>query len=75
MQKHQDQNIINQNNYTLYASKGNGVVSWVTDLFHVISKVGQGVSLFLESIINFIITIKNNLSNDNEEEKTKPLFC
>jgi hypothetical protein len=38
--------------------------------------VGAGSIVVLESIATLLITIKNNLSNDIEEEKLqKPLFC
>jgi hypothetical protein len=47
-----------------------------TDLFSLLfKKWEQGSIVVLETISTLLITIKNNLSNDNEEEKTKPLFC
>jgi hypothetical protein len=45
-------------------------------LFSLLFQSGTGSIVVLESIATLLITIKNNLSNDIEEEKiTKPLFC
>jgi DNA-binding MltR family transcriptional regulator len=45
-----------------------------TDLFQLLFKMGKWFDCVFETVSK-LLTIKNNLSNDNEEEKiTKPLF-
>jgi hypothetical protein len=69
-------NIINQNNYTFIThQKVMDLNPEATDLFLLLfQKWEQGSIVVLETIASLLITIKNNLSNDNEEEKITKAF-
>jgi hypothetical protein len=69
-------NLINKNNYTfithhkLMELNPNPLI-----YFCCYSKMGKGSLAVLETVSKLLLTIKDSLSNDNEEEKiTKPLF-
>jgi hypothetical protein len=69
-------NVINKNNYTfithhkLMELNGGG-----TDLFQLLfQKWENGSIAVLETVSKLLLTIKNNLSNDNEEEKITKAF-
>ena len=68
--------IINQNNYTFIPHKK--VVELhetQNDLFHLLfQKWEKGSIAVLETISSLLLTIKSNLSNDNEEEKITKAF-
>jgi hypothetical protein len=69
-------NIINQNNYTFIThQKGMELNPEPTDLFLLLFKKWENGSItVLETISTLLLTIKNNLSNDNEEEKITKAF-
>ncbi|MBC5837326.1 PD-(D/E)XK nuclease family protein [Flavobacterium muglaense] len=69
-------NIINQNNYTFIThQKVIELNPEPTDLFALLfKKWEQGSIVVLETISTLLLTIKNNLSNDNEEEKITKAF-
>ena len=69
-------NIINQNNYTFIThQKVMELNPEPTDLFSLLfKKWEQGSIVVLETISTLLLTIKNNLSNDNEEEKITKAF-
>jgi hypothetical protein len=69
-------NIINQNNYTFIThQKVMELNPEPTDLFALLfKKWEQGSIVVLETISTLLLTIKNNLSNDNEEEKITKAF-
>lgn len=69
-------NIINKNNYTFITHKKLlELNSDPSDLFLLLFKKWENGSIaVLESISNLLQTIKNNLSNDNEEEKITKAF-
>ena len=69
-------NIINQNNYTFIThQKVMELNPEPTDLFLLLfKKWEQGSIAVLETISTLLLTIKNNLSNDNEEEKITKAF-
>jgi hypothetical protein len=68
--------IINQNNYTFIThQKVMELNPEPTDLFLLLfKKWEQGSIAVLETISELLLTIKNNLSNDNEEEKITKAF-
>ena len=68
--------IINQNNYTFITHQKVMELNPVpTDLFLLLfKKWEQGSIAVLETISELLLTIKNNLSNDNEEEKITKAF-
>ncbi|WP_418264282.1 PD-(D/E)XK nuclease family protein [Flavobacterium faecale] len=68
--------IINENNYTFIThQKVNELNTNPSDLFLLLfQKWENGCVAVLESVSNLLITIKNNLSNDNEEEKITKSF-
>jgi hypothetical protein len=45
-----------------------------TDLFQLLFQNGKMVRLPFETVSKLLLTIKNNLSNDNEEEKITKAF-
>ncbi|MFE3848186.1 PD-(D/E)XK nuclease family protein [Flavobacterium sp. LB3P45] len=69
-------NTINKNNYTFITHKKLLELNLdVSDLFLVLFKKWENGSIaVLESITNLLQTIKNNLSNDSEEEKITKAF-
>ena len=69
-------NIINQNNYTFIThQKVMELNPDPTDLFLLLfKKWEQGSIVVLETISALLLTIKKNLSNDNEEEKITKAF-
>jgi hypothetical protein len=69
-------NIINQNNYTFIThQKVMELNPEPTELFLLLfKKWEQGSIAVLETISNLLLTIKKNLSNDNEEEKITKAF-
>lgn len=69
-------NIINQNNYTFIThQKVMELNPEPTDLFLLLFKKWEhGSIVVLETISVLLLTIKNNLSNDNEEEKITKAF-
>lgn len=69
-------NIINQNNYTFIThQKAIELNLEPTDLFLLLFKKWENGSIsVLETISTLLLTIKNNLSNDNEEEKITKAF-
>ena len=69
-------NTINKNNYTFITHKKLLELNVdVSDLFLVLFKKWENGSIaVLESITNLLQTIKNNLSNDSEEEKITKAF-
>lgn len=68
--------IINQNNYTFIThQKLMELNPQPTDLFLLLFKKWDNGSIaVLETISELLLTIKNNLSNDNEEEKITKAF-
>ncbi|MCW2118344.1 PD-(D/E)XK nuclease family protein [Flavobacterium sp. 7A] len=68
--------IINENNYTFITHQKVMELSQnSTDLFLLLfQKWVKGSVAVLESVSQLLITIKNNLSNDNEEEKITKSF-
>ncbi|WP_369752950.1 PD-(D/E)XK nuclease family protein [Flavobacterium sp. WC2409] len=68
--------IINQNNYTFIThQKVMELNPEPTDLFLLLfKKWEQGSIAVLDTISGLLLTIKNNLSNDNEEEKITKAF-
>ena len=69
-------NIINQNNYTFIThQKVMELNPEPTDLFALLfKKWEQGSIVVLETISALLLTIKTNLSNDNDEEKITKAF-
>jgi hypothetical protein len=69
-------NTINQNNYTFIThQKLMELNDEPTDLFlQLFKKWEQGSIAVLETISSLLVTIKKNLSNDNEEEKITKAF-
>jgi hypothetical protein len=69
-------NIINQNNYTFITHhKLMELNSGPTDLFLLLfEKWEEGSIPVLETVSKLLLTIKDNLSNDNEEEKITKAF-
>ncbi|UQD55406.1 PD-(D/E)XK nuclease family protein [Flavobacterium sp. K5-23] len=69
-------NIINKNNYTFIThQKVMELNPEPTDLFLLLFKKWDSGSIaVLETISTLLLTIKNNLSNDNEEEKITKAF-
>ncbi|MFT7165153.1 MAG: hypothetical protein ACI9CZ_001742, partial [Flavobacterium sp.] len=69
-------NIINQNNYTFITHhKLMELNSGPTDLFLLLfEKWEKGSIPVLETVSKLLLTIKDNLSNDNEEEKITKAF-
>ena len=69
-------NIINQNNYTFIThQKVVELNPEPTDLFLLLFKKWENGSIpVLQTISTLLLTIKNNLSNDNEEEKITKAF-
>ena len=69
-------NVINQNNYTFITHhKLVELNPNPSDLFLLLfQKWERGSMAVLETISNLLLTIKNNLSNDNEEEKITKAF-
>jgi hypothetical protein len=45
-----------------------------TDLFLLLFQNGKRARLFLETVSKLLLTIKDSLSNDNEEEKITKAF-
>ncbi|SDX58131.1 PD-(D/E)XK nuclease family protein [Flavobacterium degerlachei] len=69
-------NIINQNNYTFIThQKVMELNPEPTDLFLLLfEKWEKGSIPVLQTVSNLLLTIKDNLSNDNEEEKITKAF-
>jgi hypothetical protein len=69
-------NIINKNNYTFITHhKLTELNPEPTDLFLLLFKKWEEGSIpVLETVSTLLLTIKNNLSNDNEEEKITKAF-
>jgi hypothetical protein len=67
-------NIINQNNYTFITH--HKLMELNPDPGFVSSAIenGKRFDLVLETVSNLLLTIKDNLSNDNEEEKITKAF-
>ncbi|GIZ07939.1 PD-(D/E)XK nuclease family protein [Flavobacterium sp. UMI-01] len=68
--------IINENNYTFITHQKMFDLNMApSDLFLLLfQKWEQGAVTVLESVATLLITIKNNLSNDNEEDKITKSF-
>ena len=69
-------NVINQNNYTFIThQKVMELNQEPTDLFLLLfQKWEKGSIAVLQTVSRLLLTIKNNLSNDNEEEKITKAF-
>ncbi|MDG2431659.1 PD-(D/E)XK nuclease family protein [Flavobacterium sp.] len=69
-------NTINQNNYTFIThQKVLDLHQEPTELFSLLfTKWNNGSMAVLQMVSNLLLTIKNNLSNDNEEEKITKAF-
>lgn len=69
-------NVINQNNYTFIThQKVMELNQEPTDLFLLLfQKWEKGSIAVLQTVSSLLLTIKNNLSNDNEEEKITKAF-
>ncbi|UFH36087.1 PD-(D/E)XK nuclease family protein [Flavobacterium acetivorans] len=69
-------NVINQNNYTFITHQKVMELNQVpTDLFLLLfQKWEKGSIAVLQTVSSLLLTIKNNLSNDNEEEKITKAF-
>jgi hypothetical protein len=69
-------NLINKNNYTFITHHINGIEPNPTDLFLLLfQKWEKGSLAVLETVLKLLLTIKDSLSNDNEEEKSQKPLC
>jgi DNA-binding MltR family transcriptional regulator len=72
MRKH-SRIVINKNNYTFITHHKLMELVGPPDLFQLLFKMGKWFDWCLETVSK-LLTIKDNLSNDNEEEKITKAF-
>jgi hypothetical protein len=66
-------NLINKNNYTFITHHKLMELNGPTDLFLLFQK--KWFDCCLETVSKLLLTIKDSLSNDNEEEKSQKPLC